>query len=70
MGYNVERIQQAVGAQLGLSWDGKETGEHRALKIYRVLKQKRFLLLLDDVWEEIDLEKASVPRPDREKNVK
>ncbi|ESQ54686.1 hypothetical protein EUTSA_v10024353mg [Eutrema salsugineum] len=63
-------IQQAVGASLGLSWDEKETGEHRALKIYRALKQKRFLLLLDDVWEEIDLEKAGVPRPDRENKCK
>lgn len=63
-------IQQAVGAGLGLSWDEKETGEHRALKIYRALKQKRFLLLLDDVWEEIDLEKAGIPRPDRENKCK
>ncbi|KAL1202927.1 Disease resistance protein RPS2 [Cardamine amara subsp. amara] len=63
-------IQQAVGAGLGLSWDEKETGEHRALKIYRALKQKRFLLLLDDVWEEINLEKAGVPRPDRENKCK
>ncbi|VVB11467.1 unnamed protein product [Arabis nemorensis] len=59
-------IQQAIGERLGLSWDEKETGENRALKIYRALKQKRFLLLLDDVWEEIDLEKTGVPRPDRD----
>ncbi|CAH2077914.1 unnamed protein product [Thlaspi arvense] len=63
-------IQQALGARLGLSWDEKESGEHRALKIYRALKQKRFLLLLDDVWEEIDLEKTGVPRPDRENKCK
>ncbi|KAG7617377.1 Disease resistance protein RPS2 [Arabidopsis thaliana] len=63
-------IQQAVGARLGLSWDEKETGENRALKIYRALRQKRFLLLLDDVWEEIDLEKTGVPRPDRENKCK
>lgn len=63
-------IQQAVGAQLGLSWDEKETGERRAMKIYRALKQKRFLLFLDDVWEEIDLEKTGVPRPDRENKCK
>ncbi|CAH8317813.1 unnamed protein product [Eruca vesicaria subsp. sativa] len=63
-------IQKAVGARLGLSWDEKETGEHRALKIYRALKQRRFLLLLDDVWEEIDLDKTGVPRPDRENKCK
>ncbi|CAE6176151.1 unnamed protein product [Arabidopsis arenosa] len=34
-------IQQAVGARLGLSWDEKETGENRALKIYRALRQKQ-----------------------------
>ncbi|XP_010433556.1 PREDICTED: disease resistance protein RPS2 isoform X2 [Camelina sativa] len=63
-------IQQAVGAQLGLSWGEKETGEQRALKIHRALKQKRFLLLLDDAWEEIDLQKTGVPRPDRENKCK
>lgn len=63
-------IQQAVGTRLGLSWDEKETGEQRALKIYRALKHKRFLLLLDDVWEEIDLQKTGVPRPDRENKCK
>lgn len=63
-------IQQAVGERLGLSWDDKETGEGRAFKIYRALKQKRFLLLLDDVWEEIDLDKTGVPRPDRENKCK
>lgn len=63
-------IQQAVGAQLGLSWGEKEAGEQRALKIYRALKQKRFLLLLDDAWEEIDLQKTGVPLPDRENKCK
>ncbi|CAN8325970.1 unnamed protein product [Cochlearia groenlandica] len=57
-------IQKAVGARLGLSWDEKETGENRASKIYRALEKRQFLLLLDDVWEEIDLDKTGIPRPD------
>lgn len=66
----VDKIQQAVGARLGLSWEESESREQRALKIFRVMRRKKFLLLLDDVWEGIDLQKIGIPLPDKENKCK
>ncbi|XP_021277605.1 disease resistance protein RPS2 [Herrania umbratica] len=63
----VSKIQQAIVARLGLPWEETEASELRTSKIYNVLKKKRFLLLLDDVWERIDLGDIGIPLPD-EKN--
>ncbi|XP_057969159.1 disease resistance protein RPS2 isoform X2 [Malania oleifera] len=65
-----ERVQQTVRVRLGLSWDETECRERRALKIYRVLRRKKFLLLLDDVWEGFDLDEIGVPFPDRKNKCK
>uniref|UniRef100_A0A7N0RDI9 AAA+ ATPase domain-containing protein n=1 Tax=Kalanchoe fedtschenkoi TaxID=63787 RepID=A0A7N0RDI9_KALFE len=46
-----DRFQQAVAARLGLPWEEAENQQQRASKIHRILMRKKFLLLLDDVWE-------------------
>lgn len=61
----VEKIQQAIGARLGLSWDEAQFQELRASRIYSIMRRKKFLLLLDDVWEGIDLEKIGIPTPNK-----
>ncbi|EEF48091.1 leucine-rich repeat-containing protein 2, lrrc2, putative [Ricinus communis] len=66
----VDNIQQAVGARLGLSWEECEGREQRVWKIYRVMKSKKFLLLLDDVWEGIDLQQIGIPLPNKENKCK
>ncbi|KAJ8750891.1 hypothetical protein K2173_016072 [Erythroxylum novogranatense] len=65
-----DRIQQAVEARLGLSWEESESHEQRAQKIYGVMRRKKFVLLLDDVWEGIDLEKIGIPLPSKENKCK
>lgn len=65
-----EKIQQAIVLRLGLSWDEAEDQEQRASKIYKVLKMKKFLLLLDDIWKGVDLEKIGIPLPNKENNCK
>ncbi|WOH00276.1 hypothetical protein DCAR_0519635 [Daucus carota subsp. sativus] len=65
-----EKIQQAIMSRLGLSWDEAEDQEQLASKIYKVLKMKKFLLLLDDIWRGVDLEKIGVPIPKKENNCK
>ncbi|THG14084.1 disease resistance protein RPS2 [Camellia sinensis] len=65
-----EKIQQAIGVRLGLSWDETESLEQRASKTYKVMKKKKFLLLLDDVWEGLDLEKIGIPLPNKENKCK
>ncbi|XP_015889247.3 disease resistance protein RPS2 [Ziziphus jujuba] len=60
-----EKIQQAIGERLGLNWEAAERQEQRASRIYRVLRRKKFLLLLDDIWEGLDFEKIGIPFPDK-----
>lgn len=59
-----EKIQQAIGERLGLTWEASEIQERKASKIYRALKRKKFLLLLDDIWQRLDFEKIGIPFPD------
>ncbi|RVW34105.1 putative disease resistance protein [Vitis vinifera] len=42
----------------------KATKEQKAAEISRVLKTKKFVLLLDDIWERLDLLEMGVPHPD------
>lgn len=63
--YAAGNIQQVIGARLGVFWEETESQEQRASKIYRMMRVKKFLLLLDDVWEGIDLEKVGIPFPDK-----
>ncbi|XVE70631.1 hypothetical protein DITRI_Ditri10aG0086700 [Diplodiscus trichospermus] len=64
--FAASKIQQSILARLGLPWKESEARELQTSKIYNVLKKKRFLLLLDDVWERIDLEDIGIPLPDEE----
>ncbi|EOY30387.1 NB-ARC domain-containing disease resistance protein, putative [Theobroma cacao] len=66
----VSKIQQAIVARLGLPWEETEASELRTSKIYNVLKKKRFLLLLDDIWERIDLGDIGIPLPNEENKCK
>ncbi|RVW34099.1 putative disease resistance protein [Vitis vinifera] len=45
-------------------WEIKSTKEQKAAEISRVLKTKKFVLLLDDIWERLDLLEMGVPHPD------
>lgn len=74
----VERIQKQILRQIGLfeekleeteikSVEDKETSTAEAIsvegKIFNFLSQNKFVLLLDDVWQMIDLEQIGVPFP-------
>ncbi|KAK9232200.1 hypothetical protein WN943_022445 [Citrus x changshan-huyou] len=59
----LERIQEDIGKKIRLptdSWKNRSI-ENEARDIYNILSKKKFLLLLDDVWESIDLTKVGVP---------
>ncbi|PIA60107.1 hypothetical protein AQUCO_00400774v1 [Aquilegia coerulea] len=61
---NIRSIQEAIGERLGLqSWRNNVPLSSRASVIFKALKMKRFLLLLDDVWKEIDLQSIGIPLP-------
>nr|AAN62351.1 NBS-LRR type disease resistance protein [Citrus trifoliata] len=66
----IEKIQEIIGKKVGLfndSWMKKNLAE-RAVDIYNVLKEKKFVLLLDDVWQRVDFATVGVPIPPRDKS--
>ncbi|KFK25247.1 hypothetical protein AALP_AA8G086900 [Arabis alpina] len=68
----VHKIQGSIAKKLGLGgkeWDEKNENE-RALDIYNVLRRKKFVLMLDDIWEKVNLNVIGVPYPNRENKCK
>ncbi|CAK7340517.1 unnamed protein product [Dovyalis caffra] len=58
-----ERIQGDIGKEIGFledRWKGKSFQE-KAVEVSDVLSQKKFVLLLDDLWKPVDLAEVGVP---------
>ncbi|CAM0903808.1 unnamed protein product [Alopecurus aequalis] len=66
----VEAIQRTITDRLGLSWDDTETEETRARFLVKALKRKKFIILLDDVRKQFQLEDVGIPTPDSESRSK
>ncbi|ESR40725.1 hypothetical protein CICLE_v10024850mg [Citrus x clementina] len=61
----LENLQETIGEKIGLlngGWKNRRI-EQKALDIFRILKEKKFVLLLDDLWQRVDLTKVGVPLP-------
>lgn len=68
----LENIQDSIREKIGScdgSWKDKDH-LRKAEDIFAVLKSKRFVLLLDDIWERVDVAKIGVPIPDRQNKSK
>ncbi|CAH8357821.1 unnamed protein product [Eruca vesicaria subsp. sativa] len=68
----VEKIQKEIGKRLGLcdeEWEKKDQNE-KATCIKDVLTSKRFVMLLDDIWEKVKLQEIGIPLPSRENGSK
>ncbi|CAK9176657.1 unnamed protein product [Ilex paraguariensis] len=66
--HDMDNVQNEIGKMIGLyderdeTWKSKSLGE-KAIDIHGVLSQKKFVLLLDDLWERIDLPMVGIPLP-------
>lgn len=69
---NTLKVQDAIAKKLNLSggeWTNKSASD-KAAEIFAVLNRKRFVLMLDDIWEKVDLETIGVPEPTKENGCK
>ncbi|KAL5803762.1 hypothetical protein ACOSQ3_030562 [Xanthoceras sorbifolium] len=60
---NYDKIQEQVMKKIGTvdeSWKDKSI-EDKSVDILKILSRKKFVLLLDDVWNRVDLTKVGVP---------
>ncbi|KAK9232158.1 hypothetical protein WN943_022401 [Citrus x changshan-huyou] len=63
----LEKIQESIAKKIGLcneSWDGKSFHE-KAQEIFKIMRNTKFVLLLDDIWELVDLAQVGLPVPSR-----
>lgn len=63
---DVERVQELIWNELKIPdtvWENKHVDDKAAL-IFSVLRRKKFVLLLDDLWERVDILKLGIPNPD------
>ncbi|XP_061992069.1 disease resistance protein At4g27190-like [Rosa rugosa] len=59
---SIDRIQKEIAEKLGLEILETETFAGRARRINNRIKDKKSLVILDDVWENIDLGDVGLPR--------
>ncbi|KAL6334991.1 hypothetical protein AAG906_023796 [Vitis piasezkii] len=69
---SVEKVQEVIRNKLHIPEDRwrNRTEDEKAVEIFNVLKAKRFVMLLDDVWERLDLQKVGVPSPNSQNKSK
>ncbi|XP_031119414.1 disease resistance protein At4g27190-like isoform X2 [Ipomoea triloba] len=58
----VESVQSKIAERLHMM-NKEECKESMASRLYNKLKGERFLLILDDIWKEINLDVVGIPRP-------
>ncbi|KAL5710635.1 hypothetical protein ACHQM5_021175 [Ranunculus cassubicifolius] len=66
---NIQNVQKQIGKRLGLAWSEDDDKNDKARHVFNVLRKKRFLLLLDDIWERLDLDAIGIPSPHMSDNI-
>ncbi|KAJ8628500.1 hypothetical protein MRB53_021807 [Persea americana] len=66
---DVNKLQRKIAKQLDI--DMKEDDDDAGKKIFNALKwQKKFLLILDDMWDSFRLDEVGIPLPSKENGCK
>ncbi|TYI05419.1 hypothetical protein ES332_A10G087300v1 [Gossypium tomentosum] len=71
-GFRIAKVQDDIAKRIGLfsgMW-GEKSVEEKAMDIFRVLREKKFVVLMDDVWERVDILKVGIPLPTYENGSK
>ncbi|KAJ9692609.1 hypothetical protein PVL29_011600 [Vitis rotundifolia] len=68
----LEQVQNEIWEKVGFcddKWKSKSRHE-KAKDIWKALSKKRFVMLLDDMWEQMDLLEVGIPPPDQQNKSK
>ncbi|TYG47479.1 hypothetical protein ES288_D11G342000v1 [Gossypium darwinii] len=61
---SIAKLQKAIASQIKVTFCGDECETRRAGMLFETLSRKsRFVLILDDIWEAVSLEKVGIPEP-------
>ncbi|CAA0837136.1 Probable disease resistance protein [Striga hermonthica] len=59
---NVEKLQKDIAKEVGLCFDEEDNETRRARKLSEALwRRRKFLLIIDDLWEAFSLENVGIP---------
>ena len=67
--YDNNEIQMIICDRLGLSW-GKKGPKDRAAILYKVLSKMNFVIIIDNLWEPINLRMLGIPVPKQQSKSK
>ncbi|KAF7145609.1 hypothetical protein RHSIM_Rhsim04G0235600 [Rhododendron simsii] len=67
---SIRMVQEEVVRRLKIKLDGGESDETVASRLFHKLDRKKYLLLLDDVWEMVDLAVVGLPNPNKDNGCK
>ena len=63
--FDIKNIQRQIAERLKLEVKTEESVQRMAIRLHqRLINEEKFLLILDDVWEKVDLNTLGVPRPE------
>ncbi|KAK8633389.1 hypothetical protein V6N13_014235 [Hibiscus sabdariffa] len=61
---SIAKLQKDIASKIGVAFCGDEDETTRAGKLFETLSQKsRFVMILDDLWEKVSLERIGIPEP-------
>jgi disease resistance protein RPS2 len=60
---DMKNVQAQIAKRLNMEVKTEESMEEMAIRLHRRLKEEKFLLILVDVWEKMDLANLGVPYP-------
>ncbi|KMZ75399.1 hypothetical protein ZOSMA_115G00350 [Zostera marina] len=60
---NIKKLQNQIGERVGLNFQGIESEtDQRASRLLKRLENESILIILDDIWNELDLSTIGIPR--------
>ncbi|GLU14593.1 hypothetical protein SLE2022_311540 [Rubroshorea leprosula] len=62
--HTIEKVQDEIGRKIG--YIEQKPCDEKAIDIFARLSKMKFVLLLDDIWERVDLVKVGIPIPRQE----